>query len=101
MKDMITQRLAILSQEVEGLMQERQNMQMRDQEIEVRLHQLVGAIYELQTITADLDRQSSLETLASVEQELQNQPTHLSEGVDQDNRQEQPAETEKNSQPQS
>ena len=102
MKDMITKRLASLSQEVESLMQERQDMQKRDQDIEIRLHQLVGAIYELQHITADLDRQASEEALMDLEAVgYQSQPTHPSEGDDQDNRQELLVEIEKNSRQQS
>lgn len=61
MKDKIINRLAALSQETQDLMQERENMQNRDREIETRLHQLVGSIYELQMLIADLDRQSSEE----------------------------------------
>ena len=103
MKDMITQRLAILSQEVESLMQERQDMQRRDQEIEVRLHQLVGSIYELQQLIADLDRQPLAELLEQVRAEptISNHQIHPSEDVDQDSHQGQLKETEKNNQPQS
>ena len=103
MKDKVTNRLGVLSQEVESLMQERQDMQKRDQEIEVRLHQLVGSIYELQTLMADLDRQPLEEVLQQVlasEQPVR-QSTHPSEGVDLDNHQVQLTETEKNSQQQS
>lgn len=104
MKEKIVQRLAILSQEVESLMQERQDMQRRDQEIEIRLHQLVGSIYELQHLIADLDRQPSEQIFEDFGVEpvlVQNQSTHPSGDVVQDSHQEQLEETEKNSQQQS
>jgi len=53
MKDKIITKINTLSKELESLVQEREQMQKRDQEIEVRLNQLVGAIYELQQLTAD------------------------------------------------
>lgn len=57
MKEIIEQRVAELSQEVHSLTEEKEAIAARNAEIEVRLHQLVGAIYELQRVTADLDRQ--------------------------------------------
>lgn len=66
MREFITDRISILSNEVEALVNERKAMQVRDLEIETRMHQLVGAIYELQNLlafddnaTADPDHQAS------------------------------------------
>ena len=59
MKDIISARVAQLSEEIDALVQEQQFMKRRDQEIEVRLHQLVGAVYELQLLLTHPDRQPS------------------------------------------
>ena len=59
MKEIISARVAQLSEEIDALVQERQFMKNRDQEIEVRLHQLVGAVYELQQLLMHQDRQPS------------------------------------------
>jgi hypothetical protein len=48
-----------MSQEIEALHGEREAMINRSREIEVRLHQLVGAIYEMQQLMSHLDRQPS------------------------------------------
>lgn len=61
MKDLISKRITILSEEIQALHNEREAMLNRDREIEVRLHQLVGAIYEMQNLIAHLDRQPSAE----------------------------------------
>lgn len=66
MKDLISKRIAILSEEIQALHNEREAMLNRDREIEVRLHQLVGAIYEMQQLIAHLDRQPSAEQPAAV-----------------------------------
>ena len=52
MKEIIQQRIVALSKEVEALHNEREAMFQRDKEIDVRLHQLVGAIYEMQQLIA-------------------------------------------------
>ena len=57
MIQVLEQRIAVLSKEIESLDAERQALSKRDSEIEVRLHQVVGAIYEMQRLIADLDRQ--------------------------------------------
>lgn len=80
MKDLISQRIAILSEEIQALHNEREAMFQRDKEIEVRIHQLVGAVYEMQQLIADLDRQP-LEEKTLVAEEFR-QSTLLSEGVD-------------------
>jgi len=59
MKQVIQQRIAELSNEIQSLHDERQAMFDRDKEIEVRLHQLVGAVYEMQQLLTHLDRQPS------------------------------------------
>lgn len=56
MRSVLEQRIAYLSQEIQSLDAERQALSKRDAEIEVRLHQVVGAIYEMQQLIADLDR---------------------------------------------
>ena len=56
MRQALEQRIAALSREIETLDAERQALAKRDSEIEVRLHQVVGAIYEMQQLIADLDR---------------------------------------------
>lgn len=101
MKQILEQRIAALSKEIQQLDAERQALSKRDSEIEIRLHQVIGAIYEMQQVIADLDRQPSEEqTRAFWDSDLV-QSTRPSEGVDQDSHQEQPKETEKNSQQQS
>ncbi len=50
MKDKITTQINTLSKELELLIKERQEMEERDKEIEIRWHQIVGAIYELQQL---------------------------------------------------
>lgn len=98
MKEKLQESIAKLSNEIQALDFERKALARRDSEIEVRLHQVVGAIYELQRIIADLDRQSSAEVAAK---EQVDQSIHLSENGDQDNHQVQLKETETNSQKQS
>lgn len=61
MKEIVSNRIAILSQEIQALHNEREAMLNRDREIEVRLHQLVGAVYEMQQLIAHLDHQPSVE----------------------------------------
>jgi chromosome segregation ATPase len=50
MKQRIEERIETLSQEIQDLNQEREAMYKRNREIEIRIHQLVGAIYELQLL---------------------------------------------------
>jgi hypothetical protein len=47
MKELLGKRIQEMSQEIQALHNEREAMLNRDREIEVRLHQLVGAIYEM------------------------------------------------------
>jgi hypothetical protein len=58
MKNLIEQRIQELSNEIQSLAQEREAMKARDEEIEVRMHQLVGAIFELQNLI-NLENQPS------------------------------------------
>lgn len=115
MRSKIEARLENLSGEIDHLHEEKQAIAYRMSEIQVRMHQLVGAIHELQQLMDDLDRQPSEATsvieVDPILQEAQfstmnrdreqDQSTHPSESVDQDIHQELPVETEKNSQPQS
>lgn len=57
MKELLEKRIAELSQEIQALHSEREAMINRDREIEIRLHQLVGAIYEMQQLIAHLGHQ--------------------------------------------
>jgi TolA-binding protein len=52
MKQRIEERISELSQEIQDLNQERESMYKRNREIEIRMHQLVGAIYELQLLAS-------------------------------------------------
>lgn len=61
MKKILEQHVVELSHEVQSLSLEREALAKRDHDIEIRLHQLVGAIYEIQRIIADLDHQPSAE----------------------------------------
>ena len=54
MDELINQRIAALSNELEDLMKEREAMQRRDRDIETRTSQLVGAIYELQQLLSSI-----------------------------------------------
>src|SRR5690606_10666697 len=98
MKEKLQESIAKLSNEIQALDFERKALARRDSEIEVRLHQVVGAIYELQNIIADLDRQPLVKVVEAVKED---QSIHLSESGDQDNHQVQLEETETNSQKQS
>ena len=60
MKELLAKRINEMSQEIQALHNEREAMINRDREIEVRLHQLVGAVYEMQQLITHLDRQPSL-----------------------------------------
>lgn len=89
MKEIIQQRIVALSKEVEALHNEREAMFQRDKEIDVRLHQLVGAIYEMQQLITHLGHQPALADqieLVGQEQSLQTDQTQhqtLSETDDQ------------------
>lgn len=100
MKQVLEQRIGALSKEIQQLDEERQALYKRDSEIEIRLHQVVGAIYEMQKLIADLDRQPLEETRAFWDSDLV-QSTPPSEGVDLSSHQGQPIKIEKNSQQQS
>lgn len=80
MKDLLGKRIQEMSQEIQALHNEREAMINRDREIEVRLHQLVGAVYEMQQLMSHLDRQPLEEKTLSAEESRQS--TLLSEGVD-------------------
>jgi hypothetical protein len=68
MRDLIEGRLADMSQEIEALHVEREAMIRRDRDIEIRLHQLVGAVFEMQKLIAHLDHQQAAQT--SLEQPI-------------------------------
>lgn len=72
MKKHLERRIATLSQEIQELDAERAALSKRDQEIAIRLHQIVGAIYEMQQLIVDLDRLPS-EQLPSSLSEKQDQ----------------------------
>lgn len=56
MKQILEERIALLYKEIESLEREREMLRDRNAEIGIRLHQVVGAIYEIKEIIADLDR---------------------------------------------
>ena len=58
MRQKIEERIGALSNEIQDLNQEREGMYKRNREIEVRIHQLVGAIYELQLLISQDYQQS-------------------------------------------
>lgn len=90
--------------EIDNLNSEKQDLANRQAQIDVRMHQLVGAIYEFQQLIADLDRQSDEEFLKAeglLSEEPQAQSIHPSEGADLNIHQGLPEETEKNSPQQS
>ena len=60
MKTKIEQKLQSLTAEIETLYAERQTMYKRDTEVQVRIHQLVGAIYELQQLIVDPGHQPAV-----------------------------------------
>jgi hypothetical protein len=59
MRDVIAKRIAELTNEIQSLHNERESMMARDREIDVRLHQLVGAVYEMQQLIQHPDHQPS------------------------------------------
>jgi hypothetical protein len=68
-QELIINRIQELTQEVESLTLEKQQLNSRYSEIEVRLHQLIGAIYEMQRLI-NLENQPDSEkaSLPSVDQ---------------------------------
>lgn len=80
MKDLLIKRLDSLTQELQDLHNQKEGLRVQEQELDIRLHQLVGAIYEMQQLIADLDRQPLEEKTSAVEEP--HQSTLLSEGVD-------------------
>lgn len=64
MREMISKRISELSRELESLTEERRVLSKRVEDIEVRLHQLVGAIYELQSILTQVDQPSETHELS-------------------------------------
>lgn len=83
--------------EIDLIQEEKKKLEKQQQELDIRLHQLVGAVYEVQSILQEI----SLENRPSdsLDQPLAvSHQTRPSEGVDLNIHQEQPLETEKNSQ---
>ena len=66
MKQLLEQRIAALSNEIQQLDAERRDLSKRDREIDTRLHQIVGAIYEMQQLMVDLDRLPSEQPVSSL-----------------------------------
>lgn len=58
MKRLIINRLQDLSKEIESLTEEKKTLSKHLNDIEIRLHQLVGAIYELQRLLNQADQPS-------------------------------------------
>jgi predicted nucleic acid-binding Zn-ribbon protein len=58
MRDLIIKRLNELTSEVSSLTEEKKAISDRLNDIEVRLHQLVGAIYEMQLLLNQTDQPS-------------------------------------------
>lgn len=98
MRQAIENRLHELMTEIDNLNTEKQALSQRQDQIEVRMHQLVGAIYELQQLIADLDHQPLAQVVSEEQAHLS---THPSEGADLNIHQGLPEETEKNSPQQS
>ncbi len=107
MRQAIENRLHELMTEIDNLNGEKQALKARDEEIQVRMHQLVGAIYELQQLIS-LESQPSEKQVPSGKPEdpfetadWTRQSTRPSEGADLNIHQGLPEETEKNSPQQS
>ena len=101
MRSKVNQRLNHLMTEIESLNNEKLALQNRQNEIEIRMHQVVGAIYELQALISPESQPSekvSSEVLPSelTQQDLRSQDP--SAYVDQGTHQEQQEEIEKNNQ---
>lgn len=64
--ELIINRIQELTLEVESLSVEKQHLNSRYNEIDIRLHQLVGAIYELQKLLS-LENQPDSEKIAPSE----------------------------------
>ena len=73
MKNAIESRLEKLSKEINDLIKEKQILHNRMDEIDVRVHQLTGAIYELQSILINPDCQSSDSCCSGCENQSQHQ----------------------------
>jgi hypothetical protein len=59
MKQIILSRLEELSKELEEISEEKKSLSKRYNDIDIRTHQLVGAIYELQQILITQESQPS------------------------------------------
>lgn len=55
MKQLIENRIQKLSLEMDDLMREKANINDRLQEVDIRIHQLVGSLYELQLLLSNND----------------------------------------------
>lgn len=106
-QQIVTKKLNDLMVEIDLIQEEKKRLESKQQELDIRLHQLVGAVYEVQSILQEI----SLENQPSASQnsggrpddpfetaDWTNRQTHPSEGADLNIHQEQPLETEKNSQ---
>jgi len=55
LNDKIKERINLISQKIYDLQDEKKTLESRLSEIEVRMHQLVGALYELQSLISKED----------------------------------------------
>jgi hypothetical protein len=103
MQEIISSRIEELGNEMNSLHQEQIQINNRMRDIDIRMHQIMGAIYELQSLIMHPDCQSSDSgSCYDCSGHCHPQETESpSASYDQDTHQEQRVETEKNSQPQS
>ncbi len=74
LKEIMAVRLAILNEEVKEILEEQETIAQRAQELEVRMHQLVGAFEELRLIQREIDLQNLYASGAMAEGASQQEP---------------------------
>lgn len=104
--DLINNRLGNLMEEIDMINSQKEAYKEKLQELDIRTHQLVGAVYELQSLLHEVslvNQPSEKPSTWRPEDPFETadwtrQSPHPSEGADLNIHQEQPLETEKNSQ---
>lgn len=98
-KDLINYKLANLMREIDYLNNEKASFKNKIDELDVRTHQVVGAVYELQALLEDISRANQpFDPSKMMRSEVESHQPLPSEGADLNIHQEPLQETETNSQ---